>query len=126
MKYRTADYGKALAEAIRDGKAKDSDLQKNFLGLVRKNGDEARLPAILAHAEMILRRGTGERKLVVESARPLSPAARKTLQKIIQPKDAVEEKLNPDLVAGVRITVNEEMQWDGSLARKIQKLFAYQ
>ena len=37
--------------------------------------------------------------------------------------DVVEEKINPDLVAGIKITANDEMQFDASLKRKLDDVF---
>jgi len=36
--------------------------------------------------------------------------------------DVVEARIDPDLIAGIKITVNDEMQFDGSLKSKLNKV----
>jgi F0F1-type ATP synthase delta subunit len=45
------------------------------------------------------------------------------VKKIAKKSDIVEEKINPDLIAGIKITINDEMQFDGSFAKKVKELF---
>lgn len=127
MKYQPKIYAAALAD-IAGGKISpetERAVVKKFLELVRKNGDESSLPKIVAVAEKMIRARNGVRKIVLESARPVSPVQKKSLLKMAQDKDLVEEKINPDLIAGVKVTVDEERQLDFSLRRKIDRLFHY-
>ena len=127
MKYSVHDYAKALDEAIADPKAKHDAIIKNFLALVRRNNDEGRLKKILAEAARLSRKWPGAqgnmREVIVESARPLRKAQEKMLQQFIKPGDIVRYKVNPELVAGVKIVVNDEMQFDGTMKAKLDKLF---
>jgi len=125
MKYSVNSYAKALAEVV--GEAKGEAAQKaarNFIGLIRKNGDEARLRKILEEAARLLRGKHGIRKLTLEAARPLGKAQRELLKPFIKAGDVVEEEIDPELIAGVRIIVDDEQQFDGSLRGKLDKLFS--
>lgn len=122
MRYAPELYAKALA-AVAHGNlapAKEREIVKNFLTLVRANGDGGKLPKIVEAAEKLLRAKTGRRRVVIESARPLGIL----LKKFSAGADAVEEKIDPALIAGVRITVNDELQYDGSLRHKLDTLFS--
>lgn len=117
MKYSPRLYAQALAAA------KGKEVIPNFLKLLRKNGDERLLPKIVAEAEKLILVKSGRRKVVIESARPLSDQQKKLLHKALKPGDVVEEKISPELVAGVKIIVNNELQFDATLARKLKKMF---
>jgi F0F1-type ATP synthase delta subunit len=124
MKYSTQDYAKALVGAIENPEVKDkSAIEKNFLALVRRNGDEARLMKILTEASRISRGKDGSRQVIVESARKLSTSQEKIIHQFMKPGDIVEYETNPDLVAGIKITVNDEIQFDGTMKAKLDKLF---
>jgi F0F1-type ATP synthase delta subunit len=124
MKYPSSIYAKALAEVIADKRITDSDsVVRNVLALVERNGDGAHLGEILADAAKFARRNEGVREVVLESARPMSDAQRKALTALVDARDVVREVIDPGLVAGVRIVVDDERQYDGSLKGKLDKLF---
>src|ERR1700722_14850261 len=124
MKYSTHDYAKALVEAIENPAVKDKNaIEKNFLALVRRNGDEARLMKILTEAARISRGKDGSRQVIVEAARKLSASQEKIVHQFMKPGDIAEYSTNPDLVAGIKITVNDEMQFDGTMKAKLDRMF---
>jgi F0F1-type ATP synthase delta subunit len=128
MKYPAHIYAKALAEVIgnssKESNAKESaTIVKNFLALVRRNGDEAHLRAIVEEAARFARGKAGIRKVSVESARALTAAQEKEVGKFLKTGDVVERTIDPELIAGIRIVLNDEMQFDGSLRGKLDKVF---
>jgi F0F1-type ATP synthase delta subunit len=125
MKYRINDYAKALVGAIEAKPAGgDAAIEKNFLALVRKNGDEARLGKILDEAGRLTRaKKGGTRAVLIESARSLSAAQEKMVKHFLHPGDAVQYCVNKDLIAGIRITVNDEAQFDGTMEKKLNSVF---
>lgn len=124
MKYSPKIYGQAFAEIAKNIKTpqEKEDLIKKFLALLEKNGDMARIQEIIKQTEKILRQKSGIRKITIESARPIGKINKKEIGKIIKESDIVEEKLNPDLIAGIKIIINDELQFDGSLSKKIKCL----
>lgn len=127
MKYPAHIYAKALAEVIVAAKAASDTEQdaivRRFVALVRKNGDEAHLRKIVEEAARFVRGKSGVRKVMMETARPLGAAQKKQLAAFTKAGDVIVEKVNPELVAGVKIIVNDELQFDGSLKGKLDKLF---
>ncbi len=109
MKVKAKDYAKALVDV------KKFDV-KQFLRILQRNGDMKKAKEIIVWAEKMVLEKRGNQKIVVETARP---------QKIGLGKkgDVVEEKVNPSLVAGVKITINGEKQLDFSLKNKLEKIF---
>lgn len=126
MKYSPSLYAHAFAEIA--AKSLNATEEKraieNFVAMIRKNGDWGARGKILSTTEKILREKTGRKKFVFEVARPLGKLLDHLRKEIAKPEDIIETKLNPSLVAGVKITVNDEMEFDGSMQAKLQKLFA--
>ena len=127
MKYPAHWYAKALAEAIADTKDKkgQDEIAKNFVALVRKNGDEARIRKIVEIAARMVRGRQGIRKVTIESARKLLPSQEKLLDGFLSPGDVVEREIDESLIAGIRIILNDEMQFDGSLRGKLDRIFEH-
>jgi F0F1-type ATP synthase delta subunit len=131
MKYAPHVYAKALVEVLSapaigssaaPGKKTDDELAKNFLALVRRNGDERYLRKILEEASRFARGKSGVRKVTVESARALIPSQKALIARFAKPGDMVEERIDPDLIAGIKIILNDEMQFDGSLKNKLNRV----
>ena len=77
MKYPPHLYAKALAEVIAAPGAEAQAIAKNFIALLTKNGDEENARKILEEASRFARGKEGIRKVVMESARPLTPRQKK-------------------------------------------------
>lgn len=125
MKYTARLYADALAAALHEATSREQEktIIGNFAKLVLKRGDEALLPKALELAERLLaKQGKGD-VVVIESARPLSNADRTKFTKQFSKAGHVEERIVPSLVAGVRITVNDERELDASLVARLRTLF---
>ncbi len=120
MKYSAHLYAKALEAVANDPKLE----AKNFMAIVRKNGDEYLLPKILEETERLMARTSGVRKVRIESARPLDAGGEKMVKAFLKPGDIVQKKVSPELVAGIKISLNEELEFDGSLKGKMDRMFA--
>jgi F0F1-type ATP synthase delta subunit len=124
MKYPVLSYARALASAVTEaGLADQKKIVQNFSDLLRRNGDEAAGGKIVEEAARIVRTKEGLREVVFESARPLTPSQRGSLRGLVKSGDMTLERVNPELVAGVRISVDGEREFDGSLRGKLNKLF---
>lgn len=127
MRYSAHTYAKALVEVLADAEkakagAKDEErIAKNFLALVSRNGDEMHLKRILDEASRFARGKDGIRKVTVESARKLTDIQKKMVEGFVKKGDVVESQTNTELIAGIRITLDDEMQFDGSLKHKLDK-----
>lgn len=125
MKYLPQIYARAFSEIAADSSAdkKANILIKNFLNLIKKNNDQHLLKKIYEQTEKIVREKSGKKKIILETARNIKNL-NKVIKKIAKKGDIVEEKNNPGLLAGIKIIVNEEMQFDGSIKNKIKNLFS--
>jgi F0F1-type ATP synthase delta subunit len=126
MKYAPHIYAKALVEVLSTpagrGAMSDDEIAKNFLAMVTKNGDERHLRKILEEASRFARGKSGVRKVTVESARALGASQKAAVEHFIKPGDVVEARIDPELIAGIKIIVNDELQFDGSLRNKLNKV----
>lgn len=126
MKYNSKFYAKAFCQAALKSKD-DGQLQKqikNLLEVVKKNRDQNKLKEILLWTEKIISQKKNYRKILIESARPLEDSSVKLIDSFLRPKDIVAKKINPGLLAGIKITINDELQFDGSFSKKLKNLFA--
>lgn len=122
-KYSVKDYARAFALAAKEGKD-EAKMVRNFLSLIAKNGDASKLRKIFTEAEKLVRADAGLKKFSIETARPLAKELQSKLRSLADKKDVLEEKVVPELVAGVRLTINDELQFDATLARQLQKMFS--
>jgi len=125
MRHKTEDYAKVLAAIISEPLTAEEERKvvANFFFLLKKNGDSRGAKKIIDAAEKLLRKKSGGRKIVLESARPLKEPAGRILAGVARAGDEIEEVVNPKLIAGIKVTVNDESQFDGSLSRKLEKMF---
>lgn len=124
MKYAPKYYAEAFAALAWKpmDQAKETELVKNFLALITRNGDMNQIGKILNETEAALRARTGRRKVTIETARSVD-GLYKELVHFVKKDDIVEEKVDPKLVAGLRVVVNDTLQFDGTLKRKLDALF---
>ncbi len=119
-KYKSVYYAKALVDAMGHKKISEKKLITNFLNLLQKNQDVKKIGEIILLAENLLLKKTGNKKIVFETAREVNL---ESFDSYIKKGDIVEERINTDLVAGVKITINGEKQLDLSLKNKLDLLF---
>lgn len=122
MKNKAKIYAEALAGAVLKPGADAEKIKSNFLKLLEKNGDMGKAKQILGLAEDLFIKKTGRRKVVLESARKIKAKQKELIDQVLHKGDVVEEKISPELLAGIKIIVNDE-QLDMSMASKLQKLF---
>jgi len=118
-------YAKALAEIIlqKHTPAEEKKIVDNFLKLLEKSGMEKKAKEIITLAEDFILRKQGNSKITFETARKASSLQKKLLQSIAKEGDIVNERISPELIAGVKIIINNEKQFDGSLQKKLQNIF---
>jgi len=110
-------YAQALVMALA---GKKTGVFERFLKALERNGDTKKLKQIAALVEKMLLEKSGNKNVVVETARP---APKNSLKGFIKGGDVVQEKINPALVAGIKIIVNGEKQLDFSLQKKLNEIF---
>ncbi len=123
MKYKSKDYANALVEILQDIKIDGKKISEGFIKLLERQNDLKKSKEILEKAEFLLAKKFGKKSIVFESARKLSENQKNILFKNIDKQDIVKEKINKDLIAGIKIIVDNEKQFDASMQKKLQQIF---
>lgn len=148
MKYTVTQYSEALAAAFADAAAdKRPQLIRRFLHLLQKNRDAKLLAAIIRKTE---RRWFGDQnlhKVAVASASPLTLAVKKEIEAALDSpphlltecpyppctypkgrcggkKPVWEETIDPSLLGGIRILIDDETLIDASARRRLDRMFS--
>lgn len=120
-KIKTKIYAKALAEVISKKSIDEKKVIDNFVKLLIKSGLEGKAKEILAMAEDLILVSQGKRKITFETARKITPGQRKLLEVVSRKGDIVKEKINLDLIAGIKIIINDSKQFDASMQSKLSR-----
>ena len=123
VKYKVKDYANALVEILTDGKTSDKKISQGLIKLLERQNDLKKSKEIIDLAEFLLAKKNNKKSVTFETARRLSDIQRKTLLKSTEKGDIVKEKINPELIAGVKIIVDGEKQLDQTMLKKINNLF---
>jgi F0F1-type ATP synthase delta subunit len=122
-KSKTKIYAKALAEILCKKGINEKTVVNNFVKLLLSAGYEGKSKEILDLTEDLLLQKQGKRKITFETARKTTASQKKLLENFVKKGDIVKEKINPGLIAGIKIIINDSQQFDGSLQSKLQKLY---
>ena len=123
MTYTPEIYARAVRETVASAPANDRDaILKRFVHAAARRGDARKLPAVVKELERSEVHAKGGRMITIEFARPLGGGTSK-FENLLKPADHLEVRANSDLVAGVRVTIDDERELDFSLARRLNKMF---
>ncbi len=122
MKNNTASYARALAQILSKNEFDEKKIVKNFVKLLVSVGYENKAEEILALTEDLLLQKQGKNKITFETARTVTPSQKKIMESIVKKGDIVSEKINPELIAGIKIIINGSMQFDASMQSKLQHI----
>lgn len=124
MRYTIQQYGQTLAEALAK---KSSDAQRQiirrFLKILQRQRALPLLPQIMRRCEQALLRAAGARALTITSASALRPRTREEILRLTPQGFIAAERVNPNILAGMQIIIDNEILIDASGSRMIKKLF---
>ena len=123
MKYGIHIYARAFAEMLDKQPEKYDEYFKQLIALLKRNSDEGAAKKILSKARELLIQKSGGRRVVLESARPLSSHDLAKLRGEFLSHDSIETSVNPEILGGVKIMIDGEQIIDATLGRKLKKLF---
>lgn len=116
-------YAKALAEILVKKNVDEKKIINNFVKLLIKDGQEKKAKEILNLAEDFLLAKQGKRKITFETARKMTASQKKLMADFVKDGDLLKEKINPEIIAGIKIIINNSKQFDASMQSKLQKIF---
>ena len=95
----------------------------NFAKLLINAGYGRKAKEILNLTEDMLLAKQGRRKITFETARKIMPEQKKLFGNFVKEGDIVKEKINPELIAGVKVIINDSKQFDASMQNKLQNIY---
>jgi len=124
MKYRIAHYAEALHAALKDAPAsKHKGIMRRFAALLSRHRMSGKSDLIAAAYEKIVLRESGTRKVKIESAAPASEGLKRAIREILGKKVFIEDHTNPELGAGIKILVDDELLIDASAKLHMEEMF---
>ena len=124
MKHSRTQYASALVESLEGAPAAERrNRARRFFSILVRNGDWRELPAILRHAERLSRVRAGVRTVEVKSSASLSPAVRTEIKTLMGPRALITESVEPQLLAGLTMLIDQDVFVDASAASRIRHLF---
>jgi len=115
-------YAKAFRKALVEARVSEEELVGNLSRVVGRRGQMAQWPRIARRVSEELVRYHAGRWIRVETSRPLTTVQRKKIKEAFSKKDYIEEYVRSDLVAGMRVLVDGEREFDGSLKKKLDTI----
>jgi len=124
MRYTPETYAQGFLELLKEHPEKEEDIIHRFRDVLIKKGDIQFANKIISAVESHYTHEQGGRNIVIESARTLSVAQQEALSSFMNDKDSVRTKITPSVIAGARITIDDEQMIDVTLSRRLHKLFS--
>jgi F0F1-type ATP synthase delta subunit len=115
-------YAKALAEVLSKKGIDEKKVVNNFAKLLISAGYERKSKEILNLAEDLLLAKQGRKKITFETARKITASQKKILEDFVKKEDVIKERINPELIAGIKIIINDSQQFDASMQSKLSRL----
>ncbi len=123
MRYKATHYAQALVEALTDTTPETAHVRIRAFGeLLKKHRMLGKAQSIGRAAERRLAAAAGVRRVLVESVASNS-AVQKEITDLLDGKVWIEEKVRPELIAGIRILIDDETLIDASAERRLAVLF---
>ena len=120
---KTKLYATALAEVLAKKGINEEKVTKNFAKLLVREGLEKKSKEILELAQDLILAKQGKKKITLETARKMTLQQKKIAEGFAKSGDVIKEKINPELIAGVKIIINNSKQFDNSMKSKLQNIF---
>ena len=124
MKYPVELYAKSFIEVVSaTSQEKRDKIISNFLKIIRKNGDYLRIKKIFTAIREAEVKKRGGRIINLELAREIPENLITHLKSYFSKKDYISISVRPDLIAGLRILIDNEKELDTTMKRKLKKIF---
>ncbi len=124
MRYTPRHYAEALYAVLKNtAPGAQPKILKQFLGVVKKHNDWRRIHVILHSFEKVYLEKEGLRAVTVDYVDVMPKGLKEAIARQLNGKLIFEERCCPDLYAGVRIFVNNEILIDASARAYLKILF---
>lgn len=115
-------YARAFRKALKEKGGQEEDCIRHLVSSIKQHGVRGKRDFLFRRIVEELAHHKGGRRVVIETARPLSAAQEKSVRNLFSKNDFLEPDVRPELIAGMRIVADGEREFDGSLKRKLDGL----
>jgi len=124
MKLTPKQYAISLYETTKGASNEEAEkLIKNFVDLLRLNNSLSMEKRIIEEYEAYCRKQKGISKLHIRSAAKLDPSTVSDIVKHFSGQVEIEEEVDPQLIGGISVTINDDTLIDGSVKKKLETLY---
>ena len=124
-KLSVTSMAKALADLSLEKMSaeKEKEAANEFVKLLLQHKLLSASDKIISLAQDYMLQRKGNKIVSIETAREMNASQKKLASGFIEQGDNVSYHINTNLIAGIRITINNEKQLDFSLKRKLDEVF---
>ena len=124
MKYRPEQYAQALLAACHEkSDVEQKKIVKRFVQLLARHQATSKTHAICAAYEKLELRNKGMRSVRLETASLASEKLKNEIHRVLGKNIHIKEVVNPDLLGGLKILIDDEILIDASARRQMEELF---
>lgn len=124
MKYKATQYAEALVRSLEGAEPEIARTRiRAFVTLLYKHRVLGKAESIARMAERRIAKDTGVSRVTLETPDQATDALQKKVADLFGGKVWIEEKVRPELLAGVRILVDDETLIDATGARRLAQIF---
>lgn len=124
MKFTPQQYAQSFWQVIEStNQNRHNIIIANFIRIINKYGDISNANKILKAIEHVFTNNNGGHIVQLEFARQQNQQAIEKLRDKFNKKDLIQTTINPTLIAGIRITIDENKELDLTMQRKLNRLF---
>lgn len=124
MRYRASQYAEALWSALEEkSEVAQKKIIKRFGELLAVHQATGKARAIYAAYEKLELAKQGMRSVHLETVNPASDKLKKEIHTALGKNVHIKEIVNPNMIGGIKILVDDEILIDGSVRRQINHMF---
>ncbi len=116
-------YARALLEVLKTEPKDKEAVMRQFVALLQRTGDVKKGQKIIEAVERKLTKEAGGRYVEIQSARKLPRESIVSFEEFMKKGDRVATRVHPELIAGVRVIIDDSWVVDATLRARLQKLF---
>lgn len=123
MKITPKQYAITLFEATKGMSNEEAEKTiKNFVDLLRFNNNLSLEKKIIEEYKAHCRKQKGVSKLRIQSGEKLSPEVVSSIIKHFAGQVELEEEVDPELIGGIAVEIDDDTLIDGSIRKKLKNL----
>ena len=116
-------YARALLEVLKSEPKDKEAVMRQFVALLHKTGDARSASKIIEAVERKIAKDEGGSYVEIQSARKLPQESFAHFEKFVRKADRVTTRVQPELIAGVRVIIDDSWAIDATLKRRLEELF---